>query len=381
MTGIEESELKARELRLREEQLRLDQEKFQASRRNSALDWVRGLGLPIASLIASLFFFAVQQQQQAFERAVGNVRDGLRLYYDRLVEIEGVKALDTPEKIADARDVLQSTIRIYPEVFCSARSDLLQRIEATPMTEETRQQFQATILSVKPEADRGLATPRWSVVSRVFEPSMAPCETKSTAPAPTTTEDELAAEAPAAPAPTAEAPAADAAAPPAPATKSVAEDINSADRSIAVRSLPPPTLAAPPLVASTGPVLAPAKRVYRVFAQIGPTTSPDLVASLREEAAPAGYGIVRGVERMRSPIATASVRYNGQGIEGAAVAADAAELARWLEAKLGRPVEAVDIGKRYATMRPDTLEIWLPDGAAERAPPRAPRPLTPPPPP
>jgi hypothetical protein len=132
MMPIDEADLRARELALRERQITLDQDTFVSSRRASMLDWVRGLALPIASLIASLFFFLVQQQQQAFERTLTNVQDGHKFYYARLLEVRGIDPenptavaagldLDTIEKVNAAADALKSTVKIHPEVFCSAR--------------------------------------------------------------------------------------------------------------------------------------------------------------------------------------------------------------------------------------------------------------------
>lgn len=350
MPGIEDSELKARELRLREEQLRLDQEKFQASQKASVLDWVRGLGLPIASLIASLFFFGVQQQQQAFDRAVSNVRDGLRLYYDRLFEIDGVKTLDSPDKIAAARDVLVSTSKIYPEVFCAARSDLMERITAAPMSLDRQEQARRMILEVQPErTERGLATPRWAIVSNVFEPRMPDCPSPKGEPV-------------VAP-PEASADAGDAAASAPVATDAPAAEPAPTD--LAARSAAPSIVATAPL-----PKAAPlrAQRLYRVFAQVGPGTPREVVDPWRAEAADAGFGIVRGVEQVRTDFGAASVRYNGRGKDAAVVAADAANLAAWLEDKIGRPVEVIDVGARYPGMRDDTLEIWIPDAGPSSPP-------------
>ena len=56
----------------------------------SVLDWVKGLGLPIASLIASVAFFGIQMQQQAFERKLTNVESGYRTYFERRTPLQFV---------------------------------------------------------------------------------------------------------------------------------------------------------------------------------------------------------------------------------------------------------------------------------------------------
>ncbi|MDZ4692775.1 hypothetical protein, partial [Terricaulis sp.] len=59
---------------------------------NTLLDWVKGLGLPVASLVASAAFFGIQMQQQAFERKLNNIENGYRSYFERRTSLE--KAAD-----------------------------------------------------------------------------------------------------------------------------------------------------------------------------------------------------------------------------------------------------------------------------------------------
>ena len=175
--------LLTRELDLRERELKLEEQKLERARRASILDWVKGLALPIASLIASLFFFAVQQQQQAFERALGNVREGLKLYYEQVGEIER-SAQDERLQIDLATDVFSSTVRIYPEVYCSARSDLLERISAAGMAVADQEAARRKVLNHgRPSAREGLGSPRWHFVTTMFEPTMPPCEAVKDQPA------------------------------------------------------------------------------------------------------------------------------------------------------------------------------------------------------
>jgi hypothetical protein len=338
--------LLARELDLRERELKLEEQKLERARRASILDWVKGLALPIASLIASLFFFAVQQQQQAFERALGNVREGLKLYYEQVGEIER-SAQDERLQIDLATDVFSSTVRIYPEVYCSARSDLLERISAAGMAVADQEAARRKVLNHgRPSAREGLGSPRWHFVTTMFEPTMPPCEAVKDQPAAAIKA------APAAPAAPAEPPApVEAAAAPAPAT---------ADTPIEEK----------PAVALEMEAAAPAFRasqVYRVFVQVGSGGSPAMVDSWRDPAAEAGFTMMRRVQEVGRPLAKGSVRYNGQGPNGAAVKADAEMLAAWLSERLGQPIPAVEIGDKFPNLREDFLEVWLPDPPAASA--------------
>jgi hypothetical protein len=333
--------LQVRELDLRERELKLEEQKLERARRASILDWVKGLALPIASLIASLFFFAVQQQQQAFERALGNVREGLKLYYEQVSEIERAGA-DARLNIDLATDVFSSTVRIYPEVYCSARSDLLERVAAAGMTaadqEAARRKVEA---HPRPSAREGLGSPRWHFVTTMIEPTMPPCEAPKTAAA-----------AEAGPTPVAASPAAPmespAAAAPEPAASAPAGE-----------APPPPAPVEPQFRAS---------QIYRIFVQVGVGGSPAMVDPWRDEAAEAGFTMMRRVQEVGRPLKDGTVRYNGQGPNGAAVKADAEHLAAWLSAKLGQPIAAIEIGDRFPNLREDFLEVWLPDPPAKPAP-------------
>jgi hypothetical protein len=134
-------------------------------------------------------------------------------------------------------------------------------------------------------------------------------------------------------------------------------------------SRPPADAVAPPTAAQ----LEGATRLYRVFAQVGPDTPRESVDPFRAEASDAGFGIQRGVEQVRFHVVRAQVRYNGQGPDGADVAADARRLAAWMEVKLGRKVEVKDIGKSFPNMPTTNLELWLPGPEGIAQPARGPR--------
>ncbi|MFZ4072222.1 MAG: hypothetical protein ACOYJ6_19270 [Caulobacterales bacterium] len=339
--------IQTRELELRERELKLEEQKMERARRASILDWVKGLALPIASLIASLFFFAVQQQQQAFERALGNVREGLKLYYEQVGQIERT-AQDDRLKIELATDVFSSTVRIYPEVYCSARSDLLERISAAGMAVTDQDAARRKVIGHgRPSAREGLGSPRWHFVTTMFEPTMPPCEALNEQP------PGAAKAAPAAPFPQAEMPA------PGPAP---AETAAGAAPPPEARLRDAPAAAAEP----QAPVFR-ASQVYRIFVQVGSGSTPAVVDAWRDEVNEAGFTMMRRVQEVGRPLTSGTVRYNGQGARGGVVKADAEMLAAWLSTKTGQPIAALDIGDKFPNLREDFLEVWLPDPPAASA--------------
>jgi hypothetical protein len=326
-----DQELSARELALRERQLDLEERKM----RTGLLDWVKGMGLPIASLVASVAVFLVQMQQQSFERSLNSVREGYKMYFDNISKID----LKTDDDFYRAKRVLETTAKIYPEVFCGARDDLVTRIMSAPM-ESDRLQLTNEVNTMTPgDLQTQVQMPKW-VKLDWLEPStpncavtakatpMAPTESPAAAPPSTS----IAASAARDSAPPAAGPAA-----PTPATAPVAE----ASRVQAQQVTP--------------------TRAYQVFVQIGPTRDRAQVESIRDEAAGLGFRMASGVEKIRRPITRAEIRYFGDDQDK-----DAQALADFMNAKFageGIKFTPNPIGRAYPNLPKDTMEVWIPDSA------------------
>ncbi len=323
-----DNEIQARELALRERQLELDEQKM----RTSFVDWLMGLGLPIASLVASVAVFLVQAQQQGFERSLNSVRDGYKMYFDGVAKID----LKTIDDYYNAKRVLETTSKIYPEVFCGARNDLVTRIMSAPMNVD-REPLMAEINELPaPDPSAGLTQPKWSKLDWL-EPSVPKCSTLPKA----------------GPADAANAPAS--AAPPASAATS--DGVAAKDSKTATAKIAPAT-------PSSAEQAATPARAYRIFVQIGPTRDRDAVNAMGGEAAALGYRMA-GAEQMRWPINRAEVRYFGPDQQ-----ADAEALAKWMTTKYaseGITFQARAIGKMFPNLPEDTMEVWIPDSASAMA--------------
>jgi hypothetical protein len=322
-----DSEIQARELALRERALELEERKM----RTSFVDWLKGLGLPIASLVASVAVFLVQAQQQGFERSLNSVRDGYKMYFDGVSKVD----LKTVDDYYDAKRVLETTTKIYPEVFCGARNDLVTRIMSAPMNVD-REPLMAEINELPaPDPSAGLTQPKWLKLAWL-EPSLPTCNTLPKA----------------GPADAANTPATAAAPQTAPSNGVAAKDAKSETAKIAP-SAPSPAAAADQA--------ATPQRAYRVFVQVGPTRDRDAINAMSGEAATLGYRM-SGAEQMRWPINRAEVRYFGPDQQ-----ADAEALAKWMTTKFaseGIAFRARAIGKMFPNLPEDTMEVWVPDSAA-----------------
>jgi hypothetical protein len=316
-------EMQARELALRERALEIEERKM----RTSFVDWVKSLGLPIASLVASVAVFIVQAQQQGFERSLNSVRDGYKMYFDGVSKID----LKTVDDYYNAKRVLETTSKIYPEVFCGARNDLVTRIMSAPLNVD-REPLMAEINELPaPDPSAGLTQPKWSKLDWL-EPSVPKCNALPKA----------------GPADAANTPAT-AAAPQAAPPDGVA-----AKKSETAKIAPSaPTPAADQATTPT--------RAYRVFVQVGPTRDRDAINAMGAEAATLGYRMA-GAEQMRWPINRAEVRYFGPDQQ-----TDAEALAKWMTTKYageGITFRARAIGKMFPNLPEDTMEVWVPDSAS-----------------
>lgn len=322
-----DQELSARELALRERQLDIEERKL----RTGLIDWVKGLGLPIASLVASVAVFLVQMQQQSFERSLNSVREGYKMYFDNISKIE----LKTDDDFYRAKRVLETTAKIYPEVFCGARDDLVTRIMSAPM-ESDRLQLTNEVNALGPgDLQTQVQMPQW-VKLDWLEPRTPSCTVTAKA-------------APMAPT---ESPAAS------PPSTSIAASART-DSAPGVAT-PAPAAPAPEAARVQAQQVTPT-RAYQVFVQIGPTRDRAQVDSIRDEAAGLGFRMASGVEKIRRPITRAEIRYFGDDQDK-----DAQALADFMNAKFaaeGLKFTPNPIGKAYPNLPTDTMEVWIPDSA------------------
>ncbi len=334
-------DMQSREMALRERELELEERKLERQGHATLIDWVRGLALPIASLVASVAIFLVQQQQQSFERTATSLREGYKTYFDRVSTI-GFKDYDD---FYAAKQALEITSKIYPEVYCGARDDLVTRIMGSAIPERVNLASEINELT-PPNASSGLGRPEWikldflepRLPTCTATPKAGPTEAKTSEPGTT--------------------PATESAAPS--DGPMAAGEQQAAQPQIAARSQSPVT--AP---VSTDVVTA-ANKTYRVFVQVGPNRDKGEIEAMRPDATALGFRMATGVETVRRAFRNAEVRYFGQD-----QAADAAKLADLMTAKFpGLKFQAKAIGKAFANLPQDTMEVWIPDveGAGALAP-------------
>jgi hypothetical protein len=349
-------------------------------RGGSLLDWVKGLGLPIASLIASAAFFGVQMQQQAFQQVLNNVENGYRFYFEKRTDLSTAADVETEQAM------LVMVGRVFPNIYCNVRADMYGRVSTMepasdasaggdaftaadrdfmlaflvnkrePESPELRTQF-ASLLPWSPEPRPTICTSEFDVErEQVVAP---PAET---APTPSTSTAPVVAEAPDGTTPTEAAPSRDAQAgtqagiqpgiqPGAPArSERVAASVRAETglRTQAAREV-------------LELALSPRAQTYQVFFHLREgVRTPDVVNPLRAPLARANFRVMRNVALIapsnfpRNP----QVRYFGPDQEQAAT-----ELAAFLSAQYqneGLRFETNAIGDSNPNMPPSHLEVWLP---------------------
>lgn len=303
--------ISARELALRERQLDLDERKM----RTGIGGAIKGLALPVASLVVSAAIFVVQIQQQNFVRTLDSVREGYKSYFDRIAPIK----LTTYDDFYEAKRALQMTTQIYPEIFCGARNDLIWRIQNATM-EVDRTPLIDEINSLQPpDLNNGVAQPRWLKVAWL-EPTVPACPVLPRAgPAGVDEKDDL---------------------PP-------ASSIAASESGVALSSAPP---------ADAAP--APPSHSYRVFVQTGPNRNLETLAPMRDNAAAVGFRMAEA-RQVRRPFQGPTVRFFDP-----AQADDASKLADYLTKQFASEnlvFTTQSIGRNYQNLPQDTLEVWIPD--------------------
>jgi hypothetical protein len=307
----------ARELALRERQLDLEERKL----RPGLGDAIKGLALPVASLVVSAAIFVIQIQQQNFERTLNSVREGYKTYFDRIAPIR----LQTYDDFYEAKRALQMTTQIYPEIFCGARNDLIWRIQNATMEVDRAPLIDEINALPAPDPSNGVAQPRWLKLAWL-EPRVPACAVLPRAgPAGRDAKDDLP-----------------------PASSSIA----ASETSVTPRSAAMPADA--PLTPATP------SHSYRVFVQTGPNRDLASLETMRESASAAGFRMTEA-RQTRRPFQAPSVRYFDPG-----QADDAAMLADYLNKQFAGEslvFTTQSAGRNYQNLPQDTLEVWIPDAA------------------
>lgn len=319
---------------------------------STVLDWVKGLGLPVASLVASAAFFGVQMQQQAFERKLNNIENGYRSYFERRT------ALDTADDVTTETTLLQLLGNAFPNVYCNVRADMYARATNAEVGgtgedafSEADRTYLVSFLVANHTAPRGeFRTDFFSLIRSQQEAPPRACvadfdtERSVVAPAPMASNDtpQLTETAPNATAPT-ETPAAQAPqiTPSARAQIGTRGDIA---REIVERAY------------------VPRSQTYQVFFHIreGSGRTAESVDPMRASLAEANFRVMRGVREIPAANFASGprVRYFGPDQEGAANELVAALNAHYQSEGLVFRADA--IGSSYPNMPPTHLEVWVP---------------------
>lgn len=319
---------------------------------NTALDWVKGLALPVASLVASGAFFGVQMQQQAFERKLNNIENGYRSYFERRT------TLTTGADVTTEATLLQLLGNAFPNVYCNVRADMYTRTTNAeaglpgddPFTEADRRYLISFLVANRTPPRGEFRTDLISLLRNRQEAPPQACtsefdiERGAVAPPAETPAAPMAENAPPAPSATAELPASARAPQIDPSVRARITERSDAAREIVERAY------------------APRAQSYQVFFHVreGGGRTSDSIDPLRVSLAEANFRVMRGVREVvpaEFP-RTAQIRYFGPDQEGAAN-----ELAAALNAHYrgeGLTFETRAIGAQFPNMPPSHLEVWVP---------------------
>jgi len=319
---MSEETLKSRELDLRERSLAIEERKLRLS--HPVLEWMRSAALLMASIAVPVLIFFGQQSQQAADRKLNNVREGYKIYFERItpIKIEIAEATDEDQRAAlldRAQDTFVTSVKIYPEVYCGARNDLVRFLGGVNTTDRTARLDAIYSPLVLEDAGAGQVLP--AIRIPLVEPRVPDCKSQ-----------ELSAHTGAPPVSVTPAPA--------PAAKK-----DSASTPLSAPSAPPPASAIAP------------QRTYRVFAQINAGRTSAEIDAIRAELEAQGFRFVRGVEVIGRPN-PAEIRYFGGSSQQDA---DAFRLAEIMSEKFGVPFTTRAIGQRFPDLPPNNMEVWIPD--------------------
>ncbi len=334
--------------------------------KDTLLEWIKGLGLPAASILVSGAIFVFQSQQQAFERQLSNVEDGYRFYFEHRTTLERHADADQEETL------LKLISNTFPNVFCNVRADLHARVasaEALDTPTGFGEDDRAVLLAMINSRDAPERAPLtadielpWSKPASAEKcPALDALTRVSAAPAASA----------AATAPITQETPSSAEEKSAPKEAAAADEDQAAARTAEQAILPRQEI----LQAAAEGLRAKARafaqttdpRLFRVFFHVKSDGARDaaIFDPLRAPMAVNGFRAMRGVEQIAAMPNDPQVRYFG-----ADEAARAAELAAMLNeyfASEHLTFKTVAIGEQFPDMPRTTLEVWLPNPASGRS--------------
>lgn len=321
--GMDETELRLRELELRERQLAFEREKWlteQDQQQAPRTDWLKAFGtgaLAVLVPVSGVFLDVQQAERQAFESRMSNLREGFDFYFNQR------QALKDAGDAADVEAVAHTLSTAFPEAYCAVRADL-HRIALTK--------------GATPEENADLV---WSILARDTVQLPAPkSELWVTQYLPWRRADTL------------------------------SLTCDPIVRAQPLAAAPDEPFAAPEDAkagASTAPApeLAKAAKAYTVYLHVSAGRDPGALATERPYLAERGYRLAAGSAPMAFPFQRARVTFYEDAQEG-----DAQALASWLGTHFageGLTFQAVRSQRR--SLREGLLEIWIPAAPPKEAPP------------
>lgn len=331
--------LDQRRLELDERELALREKEFRAKHKFSFLEVLRSLGLPLASLVASIAVFVIQQQQQTFTEALDSMRSGYTAYF---TQIGNLGAIDSLQKFDQAEAIFDGTTKAFPEVFCGARQDYAKRLNNSPLDRPLIDgKLKELANKAPPKIDPGYESASRTLKLSWLAPRPTKCE-------PLEVQGQTIADAAPPPPPpltTPSAPAETPAAAPGRAPAALDDKIEIGKRIVIQR---------------------PGKidQLHRVFFHVGVArdTRPDsperaLINTIREDGASMGLRVVNGIETVEG-FDKASIRYYGPDERPAAE-----RLKKLLETYYAADFQLTELGAQYPKMPRQNIEVWLPDSA------------------
>lgn len=338
--------------------------------KDSLLEWIKGLGLPAASILVSGAIFVFQSQQQAFERQLSNVEDGYRFYFEHRTALERHSDADQEETL------LKLMSNTFPNVFCNVRADLHARVasaEALDTPNGFSEDDRTLLLAMISSRD----APEISPLTSGFEfsnPWSKPAGPQKCAPldsldiAAAGTSGTAGATAPITQEPAAAAPKEAEKA----ETRAAVEAPSGSDKApAAAENASTPTILADAAEGLRAKARAFAQtgdpRLFRVFFHVRSDSARDAGTfdPLRGPMAMNGFRAMRGVEQVSATPKDPQVRYFGP--EEAARAGELAAMLNEYFAAEKLTFKTVAIGDQFPNMPRTTLEVWVPNPAGVTA--------------
>ena len=361
-TGMDEQDIRIRELDLRERSLAFEQEKLAHDRSPKSRPgrFLRAFGagaIAVMVPVSGMFLDVQQADRQAFEARLANQTDGYDFYF-QLREF-----LKEKGDAADVEAVVRTMSTAFPDAFCGVRPDLhriaLGKGDSPEQTADLVGDILARQELSQETSGSGSFLTRW-LPWRGDSKRLIECDpivdNRAAAPIPpadpviASAESRRGDQAGSAPRVVLAMPA------PAPSPEQSASDAPDLP-SAAARSVRLPERSQN--IEAQAPALAAASRAYTVYVQISGDRGADLLAKERALLNERGFRLTAGVERTKFSFADAEVRYYRDD-----QTADAQVLADWMTKHFASEGLVFTTKPVLRKGLPDgILEIWVPEPA------------------